>query len=85
MELEVDFVESAFRHRYDPEDFFEVLDSQPVKLRSRHGLEGIFELCGRNGAGDHLHIAYRGVAGGVVVFHIRRMTAREQRMYRRLR
>ena len=83
--MEVDFAESAFRHGYEPEDFFEMLDNQPLKLRSRRGLEGVRELYGRNGAGDYLHAAYRIIAGSATVFHMRRMTTGERKMYRRLR
>ena len=75
--MEVGFVESAFKHGYEPEDFFEVLNNQPLKLRSRRGLEGVCELYGRNGAGDYLHVAYRKISGSVTVFHMRRMTTRE--------
>ena len=83
--MEDDFVESAFKHGYEPEDFFEVLNNQPLKLRSRRGLEGVSELYNRNGAGDYLHVAYRRSCGSATVFHLRRMTTREQKMYRRLR
>ena len=83
--MEVDFAESAFKHGYEPEDFLEMLDNQPLKLRSRRGLKGVCELYGRNGAGDYLHAAYRIIAGSATVFHMRRMTTGERKMYRRLR
>jgi hypothetical protein len=51
------FAESAFKHGYDEEDFFEVLERGPLKLRSRRGLEGVYELYGQNYAGDYLRIA----------------------------
>jgi hypothetical protein len=51
--------ESAFKHGYGEGDFFEVLETGPLKLRSRLGLKGIYELYGRTHAGDYLHIAYR--------------------------
>ena len=54
----VAFVESAFKHGYDEEDFFEVLESAPMKLRSRRGLIGVYELPGMNYTGDYLHIAF---------------------------
>ncbi len=75
------FVESAFRHGCDEEDFYEVLESAPLKLRSRRGFEGVFELYGRNLAGDYLHIAYRRETERYVVFHMRRMTPSERRFY----
>ncbi|MCC6539139.1 MAG: hypothetical protein IT162_16430 [Bryobacterales bacterium] len=52
------FVDSAFKH-YDEDDFFEVPETDPLKLRSRRGLDGIYELLGKNHRGAHLHIAYR--------------------------
>ena len=77
------YVESAFKHGYDEEDFFEVLESGPLKVRSRRGFEGVYELLGRNYAGDYLHVAYRREAGREVVFHIRAMSPRERQKYRR--
>jgi hypothetical protein len=77
------FAESAFKHGYDEEDFFEVLECGPLKLRSRHGLEGVYELYGQNYAGNDLHIGYRREREQVVVFHMRAMSAREKHRYRR--
>jgi hypothetical protein len=77
------FVESAFKHGYDEEDFFEVLESGPLKVRSRRGFEGVYELLGRNYAGNYLHVAYRREAGREIVFHIRAMSPREKQKYRR--
>jgi hypothetical protein len=76
------FVEGAFRHGYREEDFYEVLESQPQKFRSRRGLKNVYELYGRNYAGEYLHIAYRREAGREVVFHMREMSQREKRNYR---
>jgi len=42
------FTESAHKHGFQEEDFYEVLESGPLKLRSQRGLEGIYELYGRN-------------------------------------
>jgi hypothetical protein len=78
------FVESAFRHGYNEDDFFEVLDMRPLKLRSRQGLKGIYELYGRNYAGEYLHIAYRREPDREVVFHMRAMSPREKRRCRNL-
>lgn len=75
------FVESAFKHGYTEEDFFEVLDTGPVKLRWRRGLAGVYELYGRNYAGEYLHIAYRREADREVVFHMRAMSPREKRRF----
>jgi hypothetical protein len=76
------FVESAFRHGYAEEDFFEVLDMGALKIRSSRGLKGVYELLGRNFRGEYLHIAYRREPDRDVVFHIRAMNAREKRRYR---
>jgi hypothetical protein len=79
------FVESAFKHGYDESDFYEIVESMPLKLRSKQGLAGIFELYGRNFAGDYMHVAYRMEGERCTVFHMRRMTDRERQMYRRHR
>ena len=79
------FVESAFRHGYYEEDLYEVLESRPLKVRSRRGLKSVYELYGRNHVGDYLHIAYRQEPDRTVVFHIRRMTESERRLFWRNR
>jgi hypothetical protein len=76
------FVESAFKHGYREEDFFEVLESGPKKFRSRRGLKNVYELYGTNYAGEYLHIAYRREVDREVVFHMREMSRREKRNYR---
>jgi adenylylsulfate kinase-like enzyme len=79
------FAQSAFKHGFDEKDFYEVLVSRPLKLRSRRGLQGIYELYGRNFAGTHLFIVYRRQGQDYVVFHMSRMTQREKKFYRRYR
>ena len=79
------FVESAFKHGCDESDFYEVLESTPLKLRSKRGLARICELYGRNFTGDYLHVAYRKEGERYTVFHMRRMTDRERQMYRKHR
>jgi len=79
------FVESAFKHGYEEGDFFEVLEPEPLKLRSRRGLNGVYELLGRNYAGEYLHVAYRREVYRDVVFHIRAMSPRETQSYRKNR
>ena len=79
------FTESAHKHGFQVEDFYEVLEAGPLKLRSQRGLEGVYELYGRNYAGEYLHIAYRREAGREVVFHMRAMSPREKQTYRRNR
>jgi hypothetical protein len=83
--MEIVFVESAFIHGYDEDDFLEVLAAHPLKMRSRRGLEGVYEVYGANRAGDHLHIAYRRRGNETIVFHMRRMSPREKRLYRKNR
>ena len=79
------FTESAFKHGYEESDFYELLESGPLKVRSKRGLTGIFELYGRNFAGDYVHVAYRKEGERYTVFHMRRMTERERQMYRKHR
>ena len=79
------FTESAHKHGFLEEDFYEVLETGPLKLRSQRGLEGVYELYGRNYAGEYLHIAYRREAGREVVFHIRPMSPREKQRFRKNR
>ena len=79
------FVESAFKHGYGEEDFFEVLEAGPLKVRSRRGLKEVYELYGKNYAGHYLHIAYRREADREVVFHMRAMSPREKQKYRSCR
>lgn len=76
------FVESAFRHGYSEEDFREVLEAGGVSKRSQRGLDGVYEVLGRNYAGEYLHIVYRREVTRTVVFHIRRMTDKEKRRFR---
>jgi hypothetical protein len=79
------FVESAIKHGCGAEDFFEVLETGPLKLRSRRGLKGVYELFGRNYAGEYLHVAYRREEDREVAFHIRAMSPREKQKYRKRR
>jgi hypothetical protein len=83
---EVIFTPSAFHHEYDAEDFYEVLASRPIKIRSQRGIDDVYELLGRNLAGEYLHLIYRVLADGRLrVFHINRMTDRQKRRYRSIR
>jgi hypothetical protein len=79
------FTESAHKHGFQEEDFYEVLETGPVKLRSKRGLEGVYELFGRNYAGEYLHVAYRREPGRDVVFHMRAMNPREKQRFRKNR
>ena len=80
------FTESAYRHGYNENDFYEVLLGQPLKIRSQRGLKNIYELLGQNLTGDYLHIVYRTLPNGQFrVFHINRMTTQQRRRYQRKR
>jgi hypothetical protein len=76
------FTDSAFRHGHEEEDFYEVLESRPFKTRSKRGLKNVYEVLGRNHAGEYLHIVLRQEAGVTTVFHMMRMNQRQKRLYR---
>jgi len=82
----VEFTESSFLHGYGESDFFEVLAGDYLKLRSQRGVPDVYELFGRNAAGDYLHVVYRIIneKGLTRVFHMNRMTGRQKRRYRRI-
>jgi hypothetical protein len=84
--VDVVFVASAFRHGYTKEDFYELLAGRYLKVRSQRGLDDIYELLGRNLAGDYLHIVYRVLPDGHLrVFHISRMSDGQKKRYQRYR
>ena len=76
-------MESAFKHGFQEADFFEVLEAGPMKLKSQRGLRQVYEMYGRNYAGDYLHIAYRREPDREVVLHKREMSPGEKRRYRK--
>ncbi len=76
-------MESAFKHGYGEEDFFEVLEAGPLKLKSRRGLKNVYELLGRTFSGDYLHVAYRRYPEADVVFHMREMSPSERKLFRK--
>lgn len=83
---EVVFAPSAFHHGYDAEDFYELAAHRPLKIRSQRGLDDVYELLGRNLAGEYLHVVYRVLADGCLrVFHMNRMTDAQRRRYRNIR
>ena len=78
------FVESAFRHGYTEEDFYELLAGRYVRDRSVRGFEAVYELLGRNFAGDYLHAVYRVLPDGRLrVFHLARMNDAQKRRYQK--
>lgn len=79
------FKVSAFRHGYQKADFYEVLASHPLKRRSLRGIQNVYELFGKNAAGDYLHILYRRSGAQTIVFHISRMTKRQRAYYQKRR
>ena len=49
------------------------------------GIDGVYEIFGRNFGGDYLHVVYRLLPDGRWrVFHIARMTPAHRRRYRRI-
>ena len=77
-------MESAFRHGYTEEDFYELLASRYVRDRSLRGFEAVYELLGRNFAGDYLHAVYRVLSDDRLrVFHLARMNEAQKRRYQK--
>ena len=82
--MAVVFASSAFRHGYTKQDFYELLAGRYLKIRSQRGLEGVYELLGRNLSGDYLHVVYRVLPDKRFrVFHISRMSDKQKRRYQR--
>ena len=83
---EVEFAESAFKHGFAEEDFFELLAGKYIKLRSQRGLAGVYELFGRSLAGEYVHVIYRGLAHekAIRVFHMSPMTQQQTRRFKRM-
>ena len=69
--MEAVFTDSAFRHGYTKQDFYELLAGEYFKVRSQRGLDEVYELLGRNLSGAYLHAVYRVLPDHRVrVFHI---------------
>jgi hypothetical protein len=84
--VEVVFTDSAFRHGYTKQDYYELLAGEYLMIRSQRGLDEVYELLGRNLSGAYLHIVYRVLPNHRVrVFHINGMTEAQKRRYRRYR
>jgi hypothetical protein len=82
--MEVIFSASAFRHGYAEQDFYELLATRYLKIRSQHGLYGVYELLGRNLSGAYLHVIYRVLPDRRLrVFHMNTMTETQKKRYRR--
>jgi hypothetical protein len=84
--MEVVFANSAFRHGYTQQDFYELLAAEYLKIRSQRGLDEVYELLGRNLSGAYLHVVYRVLPDhSLRVFHMNVMTETQKRRYRRYR
>jgi hypothetical protein len=78
--MEVLFADSAFRHGYTKQDFYELLAGEYFKVRSQRGLDEIYELLGRNLSGAYLHVVYRVLPDRRLrVFHMNGMTDTQKR------
>ena len=78
------FTPSALRHGYTKQDFYEVLAGRYLKIRSQRGLDDVYELLGRNLSGAYLHIVYRILPDGELrVFHMNRMSEKQNQRYQR--
>ena len=84
--MDVVFASSAFRHGYTKQDFYELLAGQYLKIRSRRGIDDVYELLGRNLSGAYLHVVYRVLPDyRYRVFHMNRMTEKQKKRYQRYR
>jgi hypothetical protein len=85
---ETEFAESAFRHGYGREDYFESRRNPKMLFGSRRGEPDVYEMLGRNDAGDYLHVVFRSVREGIlkriVVFHIAAMNRADRKRYKRM-
>ena len=81
----IDFADTAFRHGFHEEDFFEILAGKYIRLRNQRGIDDVFELLGQNLAGDYLHVVYRLPEYDCLrVFHMNRMTEIQKRRFKKL-
>ena len=85
---EIDFAEAAFRHGYTRRDYFELHRNPKALFRSRRGDPDVYEVLGRNDAGDYVHAVFRsfrvGTRKGMVVFHMDAMTQADRKRYTRM-
>ena len=84
--MEAVFTDSAFRHGYTKQDFYELLAWDCLKIGSQRGLDEVYELLGRNLSEAYLHVVYRVLPEHRLrVFHISAMSEAQKRRYRRHR
>ena len=68
--MEVIFSAAAFRHGYAEQDFYELLATKYLKIRSQRGFDDVYELLGRSLSGAYLHVIYRVLPDHMLrVFH----------------
>jgi hypothetical protein len=81
----IEFADTAFRHEFHEEDFFELLSGRYIKLRSQRGIVNVFELLGQNSAGDYIHAIYRVLPkeNCLRVFHMNQMTENQKTSFKR--
>ena len=75
------FSASAF-HGYAEQDFYELLATKYLKIRSQRGFDDVYELLGRSLSGAYLHVVYHRT---LRVVHISSMTEAQKKRYRRYR
>ena len=84
--MEVIFSASPSRHGYAEQDFYELLATKYLKIRSQRGFDDVYELLGRSLSGAYLHVIYRVLPDRTLrVFHISSMTEAQKKRYRRYR
>jgi len=85
---ETEFAESAFRHGYMRQDYLQARRNPKVLFGSRRGDPDVYEMLGRNDAGEYLHVVFRSIREGalkrIVVFHVAAMTRPDRRRYKRM-
>jgi hypothetical protein len=78
--MEVIFSASPFRHAYAEQDFYELLATNYLKIRSQRRLDDVYELSGRNLSGTYLHVIDRVLPERRLrVFHINTMTEAQRK------
>jgi hypothetical protein len=82
------FRESAFKHGFDRDDYDQVMRNCHLLLRSRRGIDDVYEVLGRNEAGDLLRVITRDGREGeeriIIVFHMTRMDDADRRRFLRM-
>ena len=82
--MDVVFANSAFRHGYTKQDFYELLAGDYLKIRSQRGMDDVYELLGRTLDGAYLQVVYRILSDRRLrVFHMNRMTDSQKKRYQR--